>query len=129
MATHSGHEGIVKNGANTIAEVMSWSIDETADTIEDTELSDAAKTYLAGQTSWTASVECHWDESDTAGQVAMTAGSSITLNVYPEGATTGDAYFTGTALITSISRSGGSGSTVTANFSAQGTGALAASTV
>lgn len=129
MPTHSGHEGIVKIGANTVAEVTSWSIEESAETIDDTALSDTAKTFIAGQTSWTASIECHWDETDTTGQGAMTAGSTVTLNLYPEGDASGDTFFTGSAIITSISRAGGGGSTVTASFSAQGNGALTSSTV
>jgi hypothetical protein len=41
-----------------------------------------------------------WDETDTSGQGAMTVGASVTLNLYPEGATTGDNFATLTALIT-----------------------------
>ena len=127
MPTHSGHEGLVKIGSDTVAEVTSWSTDETADTIEDTELSDTAKTFKAGQTSWTGSIETHWDETDTA-QTAMTAGASVTVSLYPEGATAGSKYYTGAAIITSISRSGGSGSTVTANYGLQGNDALSLAT-
>ena len=36
MATHSGKDGLVKVGANTVAEVRNWSLDLSADTIEDT---------------------------------------------------------------------------------------------
>ena len=39
MATHAGSEGTVKSGANAIAEVRSFSLEETADTIEDTTMS------------------------------------------------------------------------------------------
>ena len=68
-----------------MAEVKSYSIDETADTIESTSMGDAAKTFESSLTSFSGSVECHWDETDTAGQVAMSIGSTITLNLYPEG--------------------------------------------
>lgn len=129
MATHKGSEGIVKIGTNTVAEVTGFSFDETADTIEDTELSDSARTYVSDLTSFSGSIDCMWDETDTTGQGAMTAGASVTLNLYPEGATTGDTYYSGTALITSISRANAIGAMVTASFSFQGTGALTASTV
>ena len=36
MATHTGSEGTVKVGANAIAEIRSFSIEESADTLEDT---------------------------------------------------------------------------------------------
>ena len=129
MATHKGSEGLVKIGSNTIAEVTSFTIDHTADMIEDTELSDTDKTFIADKNSWTASIEAHWDETDSTGQGAMTVGASVTLNLYPEGDTGGDTYFTGTALITSISRGNAEGSTVTAAFSLQGTGTLTTTTV
>jgi hypothetical protein len=129
MATHKGSEGIVKIGTNTVAEVTGFSFDETADTIEDTELSDSARTYVSDLTSFSGSIDCMWDETDTTGQGAMTAGASVTLNLYPEGATTGDTYYSGTALITSISRANAIGAMVTASFSFQGTGALTSSTV
>lgn len=130
MATHKGSEGTVKVGANTVAEIRSWSIEETAETIEDTALGDAAKTFLAGTTAWSGSLDCMWDETDSTGQGALTAGASVTLNLYPEGAATGDAYFTGTALVTGITNAvGGNDEVITASFSFQGTGALSRTTV
>ena len=44
-----------------------------------------------------------WDETDTTGQEALDVGSSVTLNLYPEGADSGDAYYTGTAIVTGAS--------------------------
>lgn len=124
MATHNGSEGIVKIGANTVAEVTGWSLDVSAELTEDTQLSDTWKSYLADVNSWTASIECHWDETDTNGQEAMTIGASVDLSLLPEGATTGDVDFNGTAIINSISRAGTRGSTVTVSFTCTGTGAL-----
>lgn len=129
MPTHSGHEGLVTVAANTIAELIGWSYDESAEVIEDTELSDTAKTFIAGQTSWTASCECHLDETDTNGQVALSIGASVTLFFYHEGNTSGDEYKTGTGIITGRSVSGGGGDTAKISFSVQGTGALADGTV
>ena len=129
MATHKGSEGLVKIGSNTVAEVTGFSFDETADTIEDTELSDSARTYVTDYTSSSGSVDCMWDETDTTGQGAMTIGSSVTLNLYPEGSDSGDTYYTVTALITGINRANAMGSMVTASFSFQGTGAMTSTTV
>ena len=129
MALHKGSEGVVKIGSNTIAEVRDWSLEETAETIDSTELSESAKTFEVGTTSWSGSLNCFWDETDTTGQGACTVGASVTLNLYPEGATTGDTYATGTALINSLSKSGGIDGLVEASFSFQGTGALTWGTV
>lgn len=128
MANHTGADGTVKVGANTIAEVRSFSISTSSDTIEDTTLSDTAKTFQPGLTSWTAEVTAFWDETDTAGQGALTAGASVTLNLYPEGASTGDKYWTGAAIVTSFNVNVSSASMIEATFSAQGNGALTYST-
>ena len=128
MATHTGSEGTVKIGSSAIAEVRTFSISMSAETIEDTTITDTAKTFVAGQTSWTAEVTCFWDETDTSGQGALTAGSSVTLNLYPEGASTGDKYYTGTALVTSHNISIATNAMIEATFSCQGSGALTLST-
>lgn len=129
MATHKGSEGVVKVGANTVAEVRSYSIDESADVLEDTSMGDSAKTYLASLTSFSGSLDVFWDETDTSGQGALTVGSSVTLNVYPEGADSGDTYYSGTALVTGVSRSGSFDGMVEASITVQGSGALTQSTV
>ena len=129
MATHKGSEGVVKVGTNTVAEVRSYSIEESADVLEDTSMGDSAKTYLASLTSFSGSLDVFWDETDTSGQGALTVGSSVTLNVYPEGADSGDTYYSGTALVTGVSRSGSFDGMVEASITVQGSGALTQSTV
>ena len=129
MATHKGSEGIVKVGTNTVAEVRSYSIDESADVLEDTSMGDSAKTYLASLTSFSGSLDVFWDEGDSSGQGALTVGSSVTLNVYPEGDAAGDTYYTGTALVTGVSRTGSFDGMVEASISVQGSGALTQTTV
>jgi len=129
MATHKGSEGTVKVGANAVAEVRSFSISETGDTIEDTTMGDAARTYKPSLTSWSGSVEVYWDETDTNGQVALTVGAEVTLNVYPEGSTTGDSYLTGSAIVTGRTINSSFDGMVEASITVQGNGALTADTV
>ncbi len=130
MATHLGSEGLVKVGANTVAEVLSWSVTEEAEMVEDTQLSDSAKTFVAGQTMWTAEVTCHWDETDTNGQEALTVGASVTLNLYPEGDSSTDVELTGTALVQNVGISVTGGNDVSSrSLQLQGTGALTHGTV
>jgi predicted secreted protein len=128
MANHKGSEGVVKVGANAVAEVKSYSLTETADTIEDTVMGDSARTYQSSLTSFSGSLDVHWDETDTTGQGALTIGASVTLNVYPEGASTGDTYYSGTAIVTSIAVTGSFDGMVMASIGVQGTGALSKST-
>ena len=128
MSNHTGSEGTVKIGTDTLAEIKSFSIEESAETIEDTTLGDTARTFKSGLTGWSGSVECFWDETDTA-QIALTIGASVTLDVYPEGATSGDTHYSGTALVTGITRQASLDGMVEASFSFQGNGALTLGTV
>ena len=129
MANHKGSEGTVKVGSNAVAEIRSFSIEETGDTLEDTSMGDSARTYLASLTSWSGSVDVFWDETDTSGQGALDVGSSVTLNLYPEGDTAGGTYYTGTAIVTGKSISSAFDGMVEASISVQGTGALTETTV
>ena len=100
MANHKGSEGLVKVGSDTVAEVRDWSFTISADTVEDTAMGDAARTYKPSLTSASGSLSAYWDETDTTGQGAMTAGAEVTLNLYPEGAASGAKYWTGSAIVT-----------------------------
>lgn len=128
MANHIGSEGLVKVGSSTIGELRSYSFSETAGTIEDSTLTDTAKTYKAGQTTWAGSCDAFWDEAD-AGQTALTAGAEIVMNFYPEGDASGDTYRSGSALVTEISTSTSTDGMVEVSFSFQGTGTLSTATV
>ena len=129
MANHKGSEGTVKIGTDTIAEIKDWSITETGDTLEDTSMGDAARTFLASLTSWDGSVSVFWDETDTNGQGALTIGASVALKVYPEGNASTDVFYEGTALVTGIERNAAFDGMVEASFTFQGTGVLSRSTV
>ena len=128
MATHTGSEGTVKVGANAIAEIRSYSVEQTSDTVEDTTMGDTWRTHKTTLRSWTASVDVFWDETDTNGQVALTVGSEVTLNLYPEGASTGDSYLTGTGIVTSKSISASFDGMVESTIAVQGTGTLTTGT-
>lgn len=129
MANHTGSEGLIKVGANTVAEVRSYTLNETADTIEDTTMGDTSRTYLSSLKSFNGSLDVYWDEADTTGQGALTVGSSVTLNVYPEGASSGDTYYSGTAIVTGLTVTASFDGMVEASINVQGTGALTKTTV
>jgi len=129
MATHTGSSGLVKVGTNTVAEVRSFTLDTTAELLEDTTLTDTSKSFQVGKKGATASVECFWDETDTNGQIAIAEGSSVALNLYPEGADSGDYYYSGTYLITANSVTTPTDGIIEATFSATLTGALTRGTV
>lgn len=129
MATHVGKDGAVYVGANAVAEIRDWSLEQTSEVVNDTVMGDTWMTNKATQKSWTASFNAFWDETDTNGQGALTVGAEVTLNLYPEGNTSGDTYWSGTAIINSVSNSASFDGLVEASFSVTGNGALTESTV
>lgn len=129
MATHTAASGVIKVGSNAVAEITGYSLEYTSDTVEDTVIGDSARTYLPTLKQFTASVDAFWDETDTNGQVALVVGTQITFAVYPEGADSGDTYYSGSAIITGRTISSSVGEMITANFTLQGTGDLTAATV
>ena len=102
MATHIGNEGSVAIGANTVAEVEAFSLTLTAAMAEKSALGDAFVSRTAGLKDATGTITCFWDETDTNGQLTLLAGATVVLNLYPEGATSGDVYWTGNAIITDV---------------------------
>ncbi len=129
MATHTGVNGVVKVASNTVAEVRSFSIDTSAEVLEDTVLADTSKSYKAGKKSASCTIECFWDETDTNGQIAIAEGNEVTLNLYPEGADSGDYYYTGSWIITGNSVSVPTDGIIEASFNATLNGALSRATV
>ena len=128
MATHTGSEGTVKIGSDTLGEIRSYTIESTGETIEDSTMGDSARTYKAGLTTFSASFEVYFDETDTA-QNAVDAGASITFSVYPEGDTAGDTYYTGSGIVTGRSITASFDGMVEMSLSVQGSGALTETTV
>ena len=129
MANHKGSEGTVHVGSNAVAEIRSYSLEESADTIEDTSMGDSARTYLASLTTFSGSVDVFFDESDTNGQVALAVGSSVTIKFYPEGSSSGDTFYSGTAIVTGKTISASFDGMVEASISVQGTSAITTATV
>ena len=129
MANHKGSEGIIKVGSATVAEVKDWSLSETAETIDDTIMGETARTRKSSLTSASGSISAFWDESDATGQMAMTAGAEVTLNLYPEGATTGDYFASLSAIITTVDVSAAMDGMVEASFSFESNGAVTWATV
>jgi hypothetical protein len=129
MANHHGTEGLVKVGANTVAEVTGFNFTATAEYAEDTTLSDTAKTYsTTAITSWSGSVSAYWDETDATGQVAIAPNANVALKLYPEGATVGDVYYYGDVLVTEITRTVARGAITEIAFSFVGNGVLTTAT-
>lgn len=129
MATFTGSDGVILVGSDQVAEVRSYSIDETMDTLEDTAMGDTSRTYKTSLKTFSGSADVFFDDTDTSGQGALTVGSEVTLNVQFEGNTSGDHKLSGTVLITGRTISASFDGMVEASISFQGTGALTETTV
>ena len=123
MATHHGKEGVIKVGSDVAGEVTGFTLETTGDVVEDTQLSDAAKSFIAGRTSFSGSIDMNYDETDTA-QENLTVGSSVSFTVLPEGNTSGDQSFTGSGIVTSMGITNGMDAVVTRTVNFEGSGAL-----
>ena len=128
MATHHGKEGVVKAGGTGIGELTGFTLETTGDVVEDTALSDATKSFVAGRTSFSGTLEMHYDETDSP-QQTLTAGSEIAFILLPEGNASGDEKFSGSGIITGMSVNNAMDGIVSRSVTFQGTGALTRATV
>ena len=128
MATHHGKEGVVTAGGTGIGELTGFTLETTGDVVEDTALTDATKSFVAGRTSFSGTLEMHYDETDSP-QQTLTAGSSISFILLPEGNSTGDESFTGTGIVTGMSVNNAMDEIISRTVTFQGTGALTRGTV
>jgi len=127
MATHTGSEGLIRIGTTTVGELRSYTLEQTADTIEDTSLGDASRTYKAGLKAFAGSASLYFDEAD-AGQILIVVGTEIAIKFYPEGNTAGDKFYEGTAIVTAYNISASFDGMVEAELTFTGTGAVSLST-
>jgi predicted secreted protein len=129
MATFTGNGGTVKVGSNAIAEIRSFSIDETMDTIEDSAMGDTYRTFKSSLKSWNGSVDVFFDDTDSTGQGALTVGTEATVNFQMEGDESGAHLLTGTAIVTGRTINSSFDGMVEASLTLQGTGSLTETTV
>ena len=128
MASHHGKEGVVTAGGTGVGELTSFTLETTGDVVEDTALTDATKSFVAGRTSFSGTLEMHFDETDTP-QTTLVAGASIAFILLPEGNASGDRSFTGTGIVTGMSVNNAMDAIVSRTVTFQGTGALTIGTV
>ena len=127
MATHHGKEGVVTAGGTGIGELTGFTLETTADVVEDTQLSDSTKSFVAGRTSFSGTLEMSYDETDSP-QQTLTAGTSISFILAPEGNASGDETVTGTGIVTGMSVSIPLDGITTRSVTFQGTGTLSRGT-
>ena len=64
MAVHNGKEGEVAIGGTGVGELTAFTLETTGDVVESTKMADAAKSFVAGRSSFSGTLELHFDETD-----------------------------------------------------------------
>ena len=123
MATHFGKEGVVTAGGTGIGELTGYTLETTADVVEDTQLSDSTKSFVAGRTSFSGTLDMSYDETDSP-QQTLTAGTTIAFILAPEANGSGDETFTGSGIVTGMSVNVSLDGITTRSVTFQGTGTL-----
>lgn len=129
MTVHHGKDGVVKTGAVTVAKTTKWTVSEEQGVADTSVQASDYEEHVNGQKKASGSVDCRLDDSDTNGQVALTPGASVTLNLYPDGAAQGMRYWTGTVTITNVNTNSDKGDSNMRSFSWQSNGAFSWATV
>ena len=111
MANIVGKNGVVKAGTSGSEEVI------------------GEVTYVASLKSFSGSVDVLHSVTAGDNHDEFAVGSSLTLELYPNGTASGEKYFEGAVLCTGKDVTSSFNDMVTATYSFQGTGALAENTV
>jgi len=132
MASFVGNAGALKINGAAVAEVRSYSIEMTSDTIEQTVMGDATRQYVKGLASWSGTADVYWDPAhftgtnNIDGEIFGTVGDAgAAIAVYPEGDVgASDKIMSGDCVITGYTINGTFDGMIEASISFQGTGAL-----
>jgi hypothetical protein len=105
MATTKGSSGVVKlavsgGSVTAMGEVRSFTLSESADTIEDSVMGDTARTYVASLSTASLSMDVYWDDADAV-QLVMDTKADLDWELYPTGSGTGEKYYSGGGILTS----------------------------
>lgn len=146
MAAYTGTDGtIAVNGTagaddgDHIAQLRSFSVEESADTIEASVMGTSGeRVFVSSLTSFSGSADVYWDTADTTGQGVLTVGTEALIKFYPSGdaaavvgppAVAADTYYEGNIIVTGVSVSSSFDGMVEASITFQGVGDLAVHTV
>lgn len=133
MASFVGNAGAIKINDALVAEVRSYSIEMTADTIEQTVMGDSTRQYVKGLSSFSGTADVYWDPAhftgtpNIDGEIFGSVGDAgATLKVYPEGdvGSGTDKILSGDIIVTGYTINGSFDGMIEASISFQGTGAL-----
>jgi predicted secreted protein len=130
MSSLTGNAGVLSIAGQSVAEVRSYSIEVTTDTIENTTMSDTSRQYVKGLSTFSGTADVYWSASHFDGtpsnfdgliQGSIGAANVVNLIVYPNA--TG-ANWNGSIVLTGYSITASFDGMIEASISFQGTGQL-----
>lgn len=127
MARHSGKNGLVKFGVNSVAALDSFDIEETIGEVDITAAGDDWRDHDTTYAEWSGTISLKLDHAGT-GQNTR-AGDEVAFEGYTEGDASGKVYLSGTATVTGHSVSSPHDGVVTRTYTIKGKGELAIETV
>lgn len=116
MARYKGHNGYADVDGTEIGERVSFDINITTNELEASTQGNDWTDTDGGQLSAAGTIEVFTDPND-AGQSALTVGSTVTLNLYPEGNTSTLEHISGNFLVTERGASSSVGDLVKSSYS------------
>lgn len=128
MARHSGKNGLVKHGANSVSGLVSWDLEEVTGDVGLTAAGDTWESHDPTYKGWSGSITLRKDD-DVASNQSLRAGDVVSLSLYTEGDSTGKKFFSGSATIVSHGVGSPHDSDVNRSYRFKGNGALTESTV
>jgi len=127
MADYHGYDGIVKVGGSAVGSVQRWNVDQRAETTQGYGMGDAWMATRATVKSFEGSMEFYYDPTETAG-ANIVPGDTLSVELFPGGEATGNAFFSGSVVVTGVPLSVPKDGWVTKTVNFQGDGALTEST-
>ena len=140
--TKTGTGGLISisddSGTNyeTVAELRSWSLDESSDVVESTNMSSGQiRKYLATHKTWTGTMDVYqtFDSSDggleyttdDSDVTVIAVGSEYMFKFYVDDSTATFAHYDGSGIVTGISRSVSHDGMAEMTITVQGNSAMA----
>lgn len=121
MAAIKGQFGLIKAGGSTVAEVRSFTVNQTATLEDNTGIEQEWKEFFVTNTEWAAQISIFWDDANTA---LFPIGSTVSVVFYPLHETDENSRYFGNGIVVSRQITGQFDTMVEATISIVGDGDL-----
>lgn len=124
--TYTGQDGSLSIQGAAVAEVRSFSIDMTTNTVERTVMGDDWKTHYPTQQEWSGTADIYYNQSSNlvSGISSITVGNSAAFIGYVAGNTATYPKITGNIIVTGLSVSSSMDGMVESTISFIGNGSM-----